>query len=206
MFGIVFHLLLLGTLELVGVFQQVLDGAVLLDKFFGGLGTHAGAAGDVVGAVSHQSQDVDELGGGLDAVFGVHLLDAQNFFLERVIDLDVGGHQLAEVLVARNHIGEEPLLLGLVREGADDIVGLITLDLKDGDAVGLQDAFDVGNGDEDALGRLVAVGLIGLVALVTESLAARRVKAHGDVRRLLALEQFLQGVDKAEHRRGVDAR
>ena len=186
--------------------EQILDGTELLDKFLGVLGTHAWASGDVVGGVAHQAQNVDELFGGLDAVFGIDLLYAQNLFLERVIDLDVGGHQLPEVLVSRDHIGEKSLLLGLVGEGADDIVGLIALNLKDGDAVGLQDAFDVGDSHEDAFGRLFAVGLVGFVILVPEGLAAWRVEAHGDVRRPLALEQVLQGVDKAEHGRCVDAR
>ena len=76
-------------------------------------------------------------------------------------------------------------------ERADDIDGLVALDLKDGDAVGLEDALDVGHGDENALGGLLAVGLVGLVALVAEGLAARRVKAHGDVAGLLTLEQVL---------------
>ena len=93
-----------------------------------------------------------------------------------------------------------------MREGADDIIGLITLDLKDWDAIGLQDAFDIGNSYQDAFGRLLAVGLVGLVALVPKGLASWRVEAHGNVRRLLALEQVLQGVDKAEHGRCVNTR
>ena len=179
--GVLDDFLLLSALELIGVGEQILDGTELLDEFLGILGAHARATGDVVGGVAHQAQDVDELFGRLDAVFGIDLLDAQNLFLERVIDLDVGGHQLPEVLVSRDHIGEKSLLLGLVGEGTDDIIGLIALNFKDGDAVGLQNAFDVGDSHEDAFGRLFAVGLVGFVILVPEGLAARRVKAHGDV-------------------------
>ena len=185
--------------------QQVLYGAELLYQFLGGLGTHAGAAGDIIGGVTHQSQDVDELLGRLDAVLVIDFFHAQDFFLERVIDLDVRSDQLAEILVSGDHIGEETLLLGLMGKGTDDIIGLKPLDLKDGDAIGLQDAFDIGHSDEDALGRFVAVGLVGRVVLVPECLAARWIEAHGDVARLLALEQVLQGVDKAEYSRRVNA-
>ena len=143
-------------------------------------------------------------GGCGDAVFLVDLVHAQDLLFGGVQDLDVGGDQLTEVLVAGDHIGEESLLLGLMRECADHVVGLIALDLKDGDVVGLQDAFDVGDGHEDALGGLLAVGLVGLVILVPEG-AAGWVKAHGDVGGALALEQVLKGVDKAKHGRGVDA-
>ena len=89
-------------------------------------------------------------------------------------------------------------------ERADDVVGLIALDLVDGDLIGLEDALDVGDGGKDALGRLLAVGFVGLVALVAEGAAAGRIKAHGDVRRIFPLEQVLQGVDKAEHGRRVN--
>ena len=88
---------------------------------------------------------------------------------------------MAKVFVTCDHIGEKALALGLVGEGADDVVGLIALNLKDGDAVSLQDAFDIGHGYKDALGCLIAVGLVGLVALMPEGLASWRVKAHGDV-------------------------
>ena len=185
--------------------QQVLDGAELLDELLGRLGPHARAAGDIVSGISHQSQDVDELLGRQDAILVVDFFHAQDFLLERVIDLDVGRYQLPEVLVTSDHIGEETLLLGLVGEGTDDIVGLKAFYLKDGDAVGLEDAFDVGHGNEDALGRLVAVGLVGRVVLMPERLAPWWVKAHGDVAGLFTLEQVLQGVDKAEHGRRVDA-
>ncbi len=94
--------------------QQVLDGAVLLDEFLGGLGSHTGAAGDVVGRVAHETQDVDQLGGRLDAILFLDLIDTLDDVLARVKDLDVRGHQLAEVLVTGDHIGEESLLLGQV--------------------------------------------------------------------------------------------
>ena len=86
-----------------------------------------------------------------------------------------------------------------MRKRADDIVGLVALDFIDGDTVGLEDAFDVGDSLENALGRLLAVGLVGLVVLVPEGLAPRWIKAHGNVAGLLTFEHVLQGIDKAEH-------
>ena len=64
---------------------------------------------------------------------------------------------------------------------ADDVIGLKALDFDDRDAVGLEDALDVGHGNEDALRGLFAVGLVGLIVLVSESVAAGRVKADGQV-------------------------
>ena len=179
--SVLFHALLLCALEFAGMLQQVLDGAVLLDEFFGRLGAHTGASGDVVGGVAHQSQNVDELRRRLDAVFGIDLLDAHNLILAGIENLDVGCHQLSEVLVSSDHIGEESLLFGLMRNCADDVVGLEAFHFIDGDAVGFEDALDVGDCDEDALGRLLAVGLVGLVVLVTECLASRGIETHGYV-------------------------
>ena len=73
------------------------------------------------------------------------------------------------------------MILGLVGQCADDVIGLEAFDLNDGDAVGLEDALDVGHGNEDALRGLFAVGLVGLVVLVPEGVAAGRVKADGQM-------------------------
>ena len=126
-------------------------------------------------------QNIDKLFGGLYAIFGINLVHSQNLILAGIEDFDVWSHQLAEVLIGSDHISKETLLLCLMGEGADDIIGLVALDFKDGYAVGLEDTFDIRHGNEDALGRLLAIGLVELVTLVPEGFASRRVKAHSDV-------------------------
>ena len=114
LFGILLDASFLDALEFASVGQQVLDGAILLDEFLGGFGTHTWAAGNVVGSIAHETQDVDELGGALDAVFAFDFLHAHDFVLAWVENLDVRRHQLAKVLVTCDHIGKETLLLGLM--------------------------------------------------------------------------------------------
>ena len=182
----------------------MLDAAILLHEFLSGLGAHAGAAWNVVGRVAHEAQDVDDLQGIGDAVFCLDFINAQHLVLAGVVDFGVFVHQLSEVLVAGHHVGHETRRRGFLREGAYHIVGLKARHLEDGDAVGLENALDVGHRHLDALGCLVAVGLVLLIGLMPEGLAFG-VEAHGDVRGILALEQVLQSVDKAENGAGVDA-
>ena len=89
--------------EIRGAVEDGFETAALLDQPGGGFGADAGHAGHVVGAVAHQSQDVDDLVG-LDAEFGDHCLDADGFVVvggaARVEQLDAGAHQLHEVLVS----------------------------------------------------------------------------------------------------------
>ena len=171
----------MGALKFAGVFQQVLNGTVLLNQFFGGLWPYTRTSRDVVGGVAHEAQDVDELRGLLDAIFGLDFFHSHHLVLARVKYFDIGCHKLAEILVTGDHISEEALLLGLMGQGANDIIGLKAFDLKNGNAIGLKNALDVRHCYQDALGRLLTVSLIGLVVLVSEGFASRRVKAHGDV-------------------------
>ena len=62
------------------------------------------------------------------------------------------------------------LLGGLARQGADDVVGLEALGLKDGNAQGLKRAADVGNLALEVFGRCRAIGLVTFVADLVEAL------------------------------------
>ena len=95
------------------------------------------------------------------------------------------------------------MLLCLARHRADDIVGLIAVNHDNRDMVGSENTLYIRYSDEDAFGRLVAVSLVLGISLMTERRAAR-IKAHGDVRWLLTLEQVLEHVDKTEYGTGVN--
>ena len=109
------------------------------------------------------------------------LTSSHHLVLAWVKYLDIGCHQLSEIFVTGDHISEEALLLGLMGQGANDIIGLKAFNLKNGNAIGLKNALDVRHCYQDTLWRLLAVGLVGLVVLMSEGFASRRVKTHGDV-------------------------
>ena len=72
-------------LQLVGMGQQIFDAAKVGDEFHGCLFAHTGTARNVVGAVAHESQDIDYLLGRIDAVFGLYFVGAQ--YLEIAAEL-----------------------------------------------------------------------------------------------------------------------
>ncbi len=53
--------------------------------------------------------------------------------------------QLQHVLVARHDDDIHPLFGHLLGDGSYDIIGLVTFFLDNGDAIGLDDPFNVGN-------------------------------------------------------------
>ena len=70
--------------------------------------------------------------------------------------------ELPEVLVGSDHEGFDPTRrVGLVGEGPDNVVGLVAVELQDGDAEGRAEAFETGEGDGEILGHLFPVGLVG---------------------------------------------
>gem|GEM_PF-5253193 len=140
----------------------------------------------------------------MKAIFCVHLVHAHQFALAGVVDFHLVGDQLPKVLVTGHHIGEKSSLLRLSRERAYHVVGFIAADSNHGDVVGCEDALDVGHGDKNSLGRGVAIGLVLVVGLVAERLASR-VDAHGDVRRMVSSQKFLQRVDEAKHGARVES-
>ena len=107
--------LLLLALQLIGVGQEPLHGAELVDQLRRGLVPHPGNAGDVVAGVALQRDEVEVLGGRdaeplVDRGFVVadDVADALAVEHHRVRP----GHQLEEVPVGRDDRGVDPLLGG----------------------------------------------------------------------------------------------
>ena len=125
--------LLLLPLQLVGVGQQVFHAAPLADELAGGFLAHARHAGDVVAGIAPKREDVNQLPWLGNAVLLANLLWSQNLdivvALLGLVHADVVGNQLPVVLVGRHHVGGVAVLLSAVRNGADDVVGLVPLDL-----------------------------------------------------------------------------
>ena len=128
-----------GTLNIRSTTEELLDGSKLVDEFDGCLLTNSWASGKIVCRVAHQCQQVDDSLGGRDTIFGLHLFWPHHLVASAVtgsVDEDVLIDQLAIVFIRCQHIGLDILLPGFGCQGADDIVGLETIDLKDGNIPG----------------------------------------------------------------------
>ena len=122
--------------QLVEPLQQGLDRAVVVDQPAGGLVADAGDAGDVVGGVTAQRLEVDQLRG----LEPVALADLVGTVDERVGDAAPGhqrvdgvAHQLQAVEVAADNGDVEAALLRDPGQRADHVVGLVAVDLVDRD-------------------------------------------------------------------------
>ena len=108
-------------------------------------------------------------------------IENQVVFL-RIEDLHLRRDQLHHVLVAGDDEDLVLLLGGLAGQGADHVVGLEALGLKDGNAQRLERAADVGNLAAQVFGHGFAIGLVALVADLVEALRLRvplAQRAHG---------------------------
>ena len=124
-------LLALGARDLVDAGEHAFEVAELLQQVRGGLVADAGDAGDVVGRVALEADEVrDQLG--RDAVAVDHGLAVVDL---RVRDAAGRGHdphavvdELVRVAVARHDHDGDAALLRLLGERGDHVVGLVALD------------------------------------------------------------------------------
>ena len=131
--GVLDDVLLARGRQLVRVLDHALERAVLRDQLAGGLVADAGDAGDVVGAVALEPDEVRNLLG-LDAVarldalrrVDVHVAHAARRHHQR----DVVGDELERVAVGRDDRRLDAGLVGERRERRDHVVGLPALELE----------------------------------------------------------------------------
>ena len=194
------------TFQLSGIGYDVLHRAVFQNQFRGRFLAHARTADNIVDLVAHQRQQVNHLLRLVDAEQRAHLFRTADFstlpLYAGTVDFHVAAHELTEVLVGRHDIGGKARLTRLERKRADNVVGLIALHLHNRNAVGTDNVLNIWNGRLDILGRSLAARLVFGIHFVAERLS-RRVEAHGNVRRLLLFQNFLQRVHKAENGRCV---
>ncbi len=194
--------------ELAGVFEQILDAAVLRDQFARGLLTDARHAGNVVRGVTPQSEDVDHLFRPGHAPFLAHLGKTQDFGgvtrATRFVDEGLLRDELAEILVRRDHVGFEALLFGPADESADDVVGLVTVADQRRDGESLEQPPDIGQGPGNVLRHGLALDLV--IRKLTVPLGRHfRVEGDGDVRGQLVLQDIEQRIREHEQGGGVGA-
>ena len=165
---------------------EILQAAEFFDQFDGGFGSHSGNPGYVVGRIAHQGFDLDHLFR-VNFPFFLDLRGVVYFHLGNAFfgHVDVGAlrHQLQAVIVAGDDNAVHALLLRLQAEGADDVVGLETLDLQVGDIHGLQHFPDEGKLAAQFSRRLLAGALVIGEGLVAEGDPVA-VEGHQNVGRL----------------------
>ncbi len=185
------------ALDLAGLRQEIVEVSVLGDPLSRRDLAHARHAGDVVGGVAHQRQNIHHLRWGdaeefLDAGFVQEPLSA------RVVDAHAGAHQLQHVLVGRHDDGVVAPAGRLGGERSDHVVRLVARHFEDRNPVRLADLpheRDLG-GQIDL--HLFAVGLVGLVGLVAQRLLGT-IESNGERVGLVLAEHLLE-----HHHEAVD--
>ena len=134
----------------------------------------------------------------------ISMLPSAPFGALLLVYLAIVTYQLAVVLVGRHHEDLVTRLDAFLRQRADHVVGLVTLDFEDRDAHGFQHTLDIGDGEEDVLGRLGTVGLVLGKYLPAEA-AALGVERHAQQVGPLSLLDVAQELYEAEYHGGIHA-
>src|SRR5436190_23814909 len=130
--------------------EQILDRAELADQFAGSLLANPWNAGNIVRAVAHQGENIHHLVRTLNSPALENLLhphDLDPFVHARwFVNENFVVHELAEIFVWRDHVGNEILLLSNTSERSDNIVRLPAVEFKDGNIERFDHAPDMGQG------------------------------------------------------------
>ena len=183
------------------MFEQVFDRAVLCDQFLRSLRSNAGDAGNIVGGIAREAENVSDLLDALDLPVLEHFGNTHNFrrqtALGGFIDEGVCVNELGEIFVRRDHVGVEAFFLCTTGERADQVVGFKTLRGDDRNIERFQEFLNAGNGGADFFGSFLTLCFVFGKFVVAERRPVN-IEGDGDVRRTLFLDQFEQGVEKAE--------
>ena len=201
-------LLALLALDLRDVVEDIFHRSPLLHEFAGALLADSRHTRDIVRSIAPQCEDVAHEAGVVDAVFPADRLPVDDldapFGALLLVYLAIVTYQLAVVLVGRHHEDLVTRLDAFLRQRADHVVGLVTLDFEDRDAHGFQHTLDIGDGEEDVLGRLGTVGLVLGKYLPAEA-AALGVERHAQQVGPLSLLDVAQELYEAEYHGGIHA-
>ena len=207
-FDIGFDIFLLFALQLIGVREHVLHRSVFGDELLRGFGTDAGNAGDVVGRVARHPENIDDLFDLFDAPLFEHFFDTEHFgvgaFFGGLHHEGVFVDELGEIFIGRDHIGVEALFFGAARERADNVVGFKALFRENGNIKRFEKFLNLRNGGADLFGGFFALRFVFGKFVVPERRPGD-IERHGDVRRLLLIDDLKQGVDESKNSRDVFA-
>ncbi len=183
------------ALDLPGPLQQLIQGTEFLNQLDGCFLADARHAGDVVGAVSRQAEDIrhqfradteafDYLGntGGL----ALHGVQQRHPFVD----------DLHQVLVAGDHYHATAGGAVAGGQGPDDVVGLVAGQFQGRDVEGPHHVADRPHLGPQVVGHGGPVGLVVGIEAGSEGDPAH-VENHRHVLRVMVLEQLEQHLDKA---------
>ena len=200
------HFFLHFALQLVGIAQQSFHGIELFDELFGRFITYARQSGNIVAGIAHHSEVINHLFGAFHAKSFLHFGNAPNFdaiaHSSRTVHKNVLAHQLPKILVGSHHKHLVVFFFGLFGQGADEVVGLIPLQLHYGNLHGLQNLLDVGYGYTDGIRSFIPVCFVVFEhfgPLHTTSL----VKGHSQMVGLFPFNHIKKGVHEPHNGRGV---
>ncbi len=189
--------------HLAGAIEKSRQVAELVDELDRSLLADPRHPGHVVDRVALERHHVDHLG----------RRHAQVFFDQgRVVQLLAAGveerhvlvHELHQILVGRDQNHLEALGRGLLGERAQNVVGLIVLELEDGNPQRLERAPDVGQLRDQILGHGRPVGLVVLELLAPDG-GLGHVPGHAQVLRLFLAQELPEHVEEAVDRVGGQA-
>ena len=151
--------------------------AMCADQIGGGLGADAAHAGHIVGGVAHQRQHLAHLFG-RHAKLVDHLFAADQLVLHRVEQIHAGANQLHQVLVGTDDRDIEASAARRHHIGGDDVVRLHALLFKAGHAERPHRIADQRELRHQIFGWRRAVGLVAIIHVVAEGVAAG-IEHHG---------------------------
>ena len=202
LFEVLAQRLALLAADLVGVFDDLVEPAELVDPFGGESVTHTRHAGDVVRGLAAQRGQI----GVLRRRHVILLLDRLRCHVLEVLEVvagvqhgDVLVDQLEGVTVAGKHQRAVSGALPHGGQGADDVVALVAGFLDVGDAQGLEHLLDQRQLAEQFLGRGLARPLVLRQQVVAER-AALDVERHGEVVGPLRFNDLREHGDEAPDR------
>ena len=202
------ELRLLAWCQFVDMPIDVLHGAVLRNKFPGTDFADAFYAGHVVGRITAEGKHFNDLYRRGYAVFLAYRLGVQdNVFTTGISGLyliDVFVHQLAVVLVGRDHVDFLALFRLTFRHGADDVVRLEAGHHQCRDAQCLAYSDERFKGVNDKLRGLCTGSLVFRIHLISER-SPRRVERYGDIVRMFSGDKFQYVFGESEENGHVSA-
>ena len=185
------------------MFKQVFYRAKLVYEFHGCLLANTWTSRYIIGCIAHESEQVDDLGRGVDAVLLAYFFRTE--YLKLLITelwsehSDVFADQLTVIFVGGHHESLQSIDIScLCGKSANDVICLKSADFEDRDIVCFEYALYVWYGSADAFRSFFSLCLVGFVCFMTER-RSRRVKCNTNVRRLFLIEHFLQSVDKSKY-------
>ncbi len=186
--------------DLVGMGVKVIQAAVLANQLAGGLLADQRHARHIIDGIALQRQAIDDLLG-RDSHLLLHRFAVGDFAGLDIVHTNVVVQQLQDVLVLRADQYVDPVLGGLLRERANDIVRLVAVQAQDRDLHRLENLPDAVHLARQVVRHRRPIGLVLRKNIDPES---RRlaVHGHGDHVGLLLLDQPDQGRREDERRLG----